>query len=266
MKTSIFPAMRQTLREFLGRFPVNVLHGLAKGAWWSAYPHSAYWRLGGNDAVVEDALLRYAAIPGRVCWDIGAHYGIYSVGLALAVGPNGRIEAFEPDPVSFRRLTWHRRLNRLTWLYAHQVAASASTTTARLYQYDDFGSTTSHLPYENETVGNVPFREITTVALDDWVDAGRVKPPSFIKLDVEGHAGPALEGMRRTLAAARPVILLAIHTQAEHASARTTLEALGYELLPLNGIAAERLCETHFGELLCLPQVGLGAKPLIPVI
>lgn len=256
--------MRHTLREFLGRFPVKVLHGLAKGAWWSVYPHSAYWRLGGNDAAVQAALRRYAAVPGIVCWDIGAHYGIYSVGLARAVGSSGRIEAFEPDPVSYKRLTWHRRLNRLTWIHAHQVAASASTTTARLYQYDDFGSTTSHLPFENETLGNVPFREITTVALDDWVDAGRIKPPAFIKLDVEGHAGPALEGMGRTLASTRPVILLAIHTQAEHASARSSLEALGYDLQALDGTDADRLSKTHFGELLCLPRAA--PAPAHPVL
>ena len=248
--------MRQSLREFFGRFPVKVLHGLAKGAWWSVYPHSAYWRLGGNDKAVQAALRQYAAIPNAVCWDIGAHYGIYSVGLARAVGPSGRIEAFEPDPVSYKRLTWHRRLNRLTWLHAHPVAASASTTTARLYQYDDFGSTTSHLPYENETVGNVAFREITTVALDDWVDAGRIKPPTFIKLDVEGHAGPALIGMRRTLTSARPAILLAIHTPEEHASARATLEAIGYVLQPLSGTDHEHLRKKHFGELLCLPNKG----------
>src|SRR4051812_11544121 len=50
------PVLAFSPSEFLGRIPVKVRHGLARGAWWSIYPHSAYWRLGGNDACVEEAL------------------------------------------------------------------------------------------------------------------------------------------------------------------------------------------------------------------
>ena len=253
--------MRLPLQEFFGRFPVKILRGLARGAWWSIYPYSAYWRRGGADPAIDHVLQRYAALPGIVCWDIGAHYGIYAVGLARAVGPTGRIEAFEPDPVSYRRLLWHRRLNRLSQLHAHPVAASGDTTTARLYQYAGFGDTTSHLPFNNENIQHVPYREITTVALDEWVEAGRILPPRFIKIDVEGHAGPALVGMRRTLAAARPVVLLAIHSAEEHASARATLEALGYTLGPLPGHDAAAVLANHFGELLCQPAPGDLPRP-----
>lgn len=239
---------RQFLRETLGRFPVKVRRGLARGAWWSIYPHSAYWRLGGNDELVENALRAHAARPGAVCWDLGAHYGIYSVGLARAVGPSGRIEAFEPDPVSFSRLQWHRRLNRLPQLHAHNVAASDATGISRLYQYGDFGSTTSHLAFEHETTERVPYREIRTVDLDSWVRDGRIRPPDFVKSDVEGHAGAALRGMRDTLAAHHPRILLAIHTAEEHEAAQTLLTGLGYRLEPL-GEKTDTL-RRHFGELL----------------
>ncbi len=245
--------MSLALGEFFGRFPVKVLCGIARGAWWSIYPYSAYWRRGGADPAIDAVLHRYAALPGIVCWDIGAHYGIYAVGLARAVGPAGRVEAFEPDPVSCRRLLWHRCLNRLSHLHVHPIAASGVTTTARLYQYTKFGDTTSHLPYLNESIESVPYREITTVALDEWVKSGRILPPHFIKIDVEGHAGPALEGMRRTIASARPVVLLAIHSQGEHASARATLGALGYSLQPLVASNAASVLANNFGELLCLP-------------
>ncbi len=245
--------MRLPFQEFFGLFPVKIRHGLARGAWWSVYPYSAYWRHGGTDPTIDDVLQRHAALPGLVCWDIGAHYGIYSVGLARAVGPTGRVEAFEPDPVSRRRLRWHRWLNRLSHLHVHSVAASAISHTARLYQYAGFGDTTSHLPYSNEQIEQVPYREITTVALDEWVDNGQIPSPQFIKIDVEGHAGPALEGMRRTLASARPVVLLAIHTEEEHGAARSVLNGLGYSLAPLLGNHAADVLATHFGELLCLP-------------
>lgn len=248
--------MHLPFQEFFGRFPVKVRHGLARGAWWSVYPYSAYWRRGGTDPAIDEVLQRYAVRPGTVCWDIGAHYGIYAVALARAIGPAGRVEAFEPDPVSYRRLLWHRQLNRLGHLRVHPIAASGDTSTARLYQYEGFGDTTSHLPYQNEQIEHVPYREISTVALDEWVEAGRILPPSFIKIDVEGHAGPAIAGMRRTLASARPVVLLAIHSPEEHAATRTTLEALGYTLGPLPGHDGAAVLANNFGELLCQPAPG----------
>lgn len=41
--------------------------------------------------------------PGMVVLDIGAHVGQYSLIAAGAVGPNGRVHAFEPNPSSYRR-------------------------------------------------------------------------------------------------------------------------------------------------------------------
>lgn len=245
--------MPRALTQFLGRLPVPVLRGLACGAWWSVYPHSSYWRLGGNDPDIEAVLRRHACRPGLVCWDIGAHHGIYSVGLARAVGPGGRVEAFEPDPVSLGRLRWHRRLNRLDNLRVHAVAASDRNGSARLYQYDGFGSTTSHLPYPGESLDGVASSDIETARLDDWVDGGRLSPPAFVKIDVEGHALPALAGMRKTLSAALPVVLLAVHTREELDGGREFFSGLGYTLHPVSSHAAARLEKDCFGELVCLP-------------
>lgn len=248
--------MISPLIRFLGHFPVPVLRGLARGALWSIYPHSSYWRLGGNDSDVETVIRQHACRPGLVCWDIGAHQGIYAVGVARAVGPDGCVEAFEPDPVSVGRLRWHRGLNRLRNLHIHPLAASNRNGTARLYQYHGFGSTTSHLPYLGETLDQVPFRDIQTARLDDQVAAGRIRPPAFVKIDVEGHALPALEGMRRTLASALPVVLLAVHTREERDEGGALLTSLGYKLEPVSPHAAARIESDCFGELVCLPPPG----------
>ena len=245
--------MLTRITHFLGHLPVIILRGVARGAWFSIYPHSSYWRLGGNDPAVETVLLIHACRPDLVCWDLGAHSGIYAVGLARHVGPGGRVEAFEPDPVSFRRLSWHARLNRLTQLKLHPVAASDTQGTARLYQYDGFGSTTSHLPFPGETLAKVPYREITTVALDAWVATGRIRSPHFIKIDVEGHAVPALRGMRHTLSIARPAILLGVHTHEELHGCRALLSELGYTFQPCSPATLAELETNPFGELLCLP-------------
>jgi len=241
-------------------FPVRVRRGPARGAWWSLYPCSAYWRLGGNDAEVEAVIQKYGSRPGSTCWDMGAHFGIYAVGMAMAVGPRGRVDAFEPDPVSFRRLGWHRRINRLHQLRLHEAAASDTNGEAGLYQYESFGGTSSHLPYTNETLEGVPCRTITKVRLDDWVGAGILGLPDFIKMDIEGHAGPALRGMEQTLASAHPVILVAIHTGEEFEQVSSILQRLDYACSPVSGTPSGDPDGKYFGELLCLPRNTTGAS------
>src|SRR5205085_1089961 len=80
----------------LGRWPVRVRSGIARGARWTLYPASAYWR-GTHEPVLQSTLvaLADAGIEGWSCWDLGAHFGLYSVGLARHVGPKGQVAAFE---------------------------------------------------------------------------------------------------------------------------------------------------------------------------
>jgi hypothetical protein len=49
------------------------------------------------------------------------------------------------------------------------------------------------------------------VRIDALFERGDIEAPDFVKIDVEGHAGSALQGMRSLLDAARPVVLLSTH-------------------------------------------------------
>ncbi|WP_082782601.1 FkbM family methyltransferase [Cephaloticoccus capnophilus] len=170
-----------------------------------------------------------------------------------ATQAGARIEALEPDPVSQSRLRWHRRLNRLSQMHIHPVAASDQNTEARIYQYGRLGSSTSHLPYPDETLDHVPSVPIQTVRLDDWVAAGRVAAPDLIKIDVEGHGFSALCGMRETLAHHLPVIVFAVHDLRERDQGGALLRELGYTLTPASAASAESIADHAFGEYLCLP-------------
>lgn len=173
-------------------------------------------------------------ISGWSCWDLGAHFGIYSIGLALRVGPSGQVAAFEPNPASFARLERHRRMNRLGWLKAYQAAVSNTLGTSELYTYGDLGSTSTHLPYPGEA-GNPSAKPIAikTVRLDDEVGAGRLREPQFVKIDVEGHGGAALEGMKGTLSRSKPTIIMAFHSTEEVERSLAVLTPLGYEAQPI---------------------------------
>ncbi|MFI5356399.1 MAG: FkbM family methyltransferase [Opitutales bacterium] len=225
-------------RTGLCYWPVRVRGGLAAGARWTLFPWSAYWR-GGFEPELQSELIALGDITGWSCWDLGAHYGLYSVGLARRTGPTGQVASFEPNPLSFRRLVRHGRMNRLSWLKPFEVAVSDADGQAEFYTYGQLESTTTHLAYEGEkrSADCAPLK-VRLVRLDDLVARGEIRPPQLIKVDVEGHAHKALAGARQAIAASRPIVIVALHSEDEARGVRQILEPLGY---------VSRLIATHSG-------------------
>jgi FkbM family methyltransferase len=225
----------------LGLFPVRVRSGVAAGARWTLYPWTSYWR-GTHEPSLQGALISLGGgdIAGWSCWDLGAHFGLYSIGLARRVGPRGQVAAFEPNPVSFARLKRHRDMNQVTWLHLYAAAVSDQGGVAELFTYGDLTTTTTHLPYEGEPrLAHVVPLAVPTLRLDDLVKRGELRLPRFVKIDVEGHGHRALAGMRETLAAARPIILAGFHSPSEVAGIMNVLPALGYRWREVSGTAVD---------------------------
>jgi FkbM family methyltransferase len=221
-----------TLLRFTGAdlFPVRVRGGVAEGARWTLYPWSSYWR-GGYEPGMQACVLALGGgnIAGWTCWDLGARYGLYSVGLARLVGPTGQVCAFEPNPESHRRLALHARMNRLGWLSTFEAAASSESGFKPLVTDGDIGATTTHLPYDGEELsGSSAPVSVRTLRLDELVDSGEIRPPNFIKMDVEGHGHRALAGMIRAVSLNRPVMIAAFHSPQEAEGISGTLFDLGY--------------------------------------
>jgi FkbM family methyltransferase len=214
-------------------YPVRVRSGLAAGARWTLYPWSSYWR-GTQEPAMHRVFLEFGDITGWSCWDLGAHYGIYSIGLARRVGPTGEVAAFEPNPLSYARLVRHRDMNGLTWLKLFNAAISDTTATRELYTYGELESTSTHLPYEDEkpSAATKPV-SVQTLALDELVAAGKIKPPRLVKVDVEGHGHHAIAGAIKTIGASRPVIIMGFHSSLELEGTRRLLTPLGYTWQPL---------------------------------
>jgi len=219
----------------VGLIPVRVRGGAAKGARWTLYPWTSYWR-GTHEPAVQAAVERLGngSIGGWSCWDLGAHFGLYSVALAIRVGPGGQVAAFEPNPRSFARLERHRRMNRLGCLRAYEAAASDHTGVGELLTYGDLCSTSTHLPYRGEARGggSAPIA-IRTLRLDELVESGELRPPQFAKVDVEGHGHRALEGMGKAIAASRPVLMVGFHSREEEEGVLRVLRPLGYSWAPI---------------------------------
>lgn len=217
----------------IARLPVRVRGGIAKGARWSLFPWTSYWR-GTHEPAVQARLLQAGDWTGKHIWDLGSHYGIFAVGLGRLAGPTGSVAAFEPNPLSYDRLCLHVRLNRLDWVKTFPCAASDTTGSQRFFIYEGMETTSSHLAYEgeawDETIATI---QVNSRRLDDMVTAGEINLPDFVKLDVEGHGHKALEGAKASLAKSRPTLLIGFHSQQEIDGILAVLEPLGYRITPI---------------------------------
>jgi FkbM family methyltransferase len=256
--------MRSLLQRVLGfvlgrtgleRMPVRVRGGLAAGAAWTLYPWTSYWR-GTHEPAVQAALLGLGDLTGWACWDVGAHYGIYSIGLARRVGPGGQVAAFEPNAQSYRRLERHARMNRLPWLKTFPLAASDRTGAADLHGPP--GTTFTHLAYEGEepAATSRPMA-VATARLDELLARGEIRPPDLIKIDVEGHGHRVLAGMGSALAAHRPILAVAFHSPQEVRGIRALLDPLGYDATEMGGRPGGR-SDWIGGDYLFVPRPSKG--------
>lgn len=221
----------------VARIPVRVRRGPARGARWTLLPFSHNWREGGEGDLAP-GLAKLPQVAGAVCWDFGAHFGIHTVGMARQVGPSGQVVAFEPDTVAFARLALHVRMNRLANVVLFRAAVSSAPGVQRLIASGGPGSTVSHFRYPGEPEPEAHLTvAVETIAPDDLVAQGRVRPPDLIKVDVEGHGAAALQGSLASIREKLPVIIFSCHSPAEIGGARQLLEPLDYGAHRLSGAA-----------------------------
>ena len=237
----------------VGRLPVRVRRGVAAGAHWSLFPWTSYWR-GTHEPEVQALVMDLMDWRGKSVWDLGSHFGLFAVGLGRRVGPTGSVAAFEPHPDNFARLQLHVRRNHLDWVHPFQLAVSDHVGRERLLLYDNIASSAAHFAYENEHWRpGIRSVEVAVRPLDDLVDSGEIRPPDFIKIDVEGHGHQALAGAIRTIRVHRPVIVMGFHGPDEAAGAEQMLRPIGYTFVPVKPGAPAGRIDSNFQDYLLQP-------------
>jgi FkbM family methyltransferase len=226
----IHDALRPAAIWLGGRIYVRVRGGANSGLRWTLFPFSGYWHGMADEKDTISAIRSYVRV-GAICWDLGAHFGFYSLMMAHQSGADGRVYAFEPEPLSFSRLARHIKLNHLEGrCIPFNLAASAEVGEGLMYAGGGAGVTTTHFRYIDEPAfGAEESLRVKTVRLDVLVKSGDLAPPAFIKVDVEGHAGSALEGARETMTKVRPVVLLSTHGPDESRAINEYFVTLGYQ-------------------------------------
>ena len=141
------------------------------------------------------SLLRREVSEGMTVLDIGANVGYQAFTMASIVGDGGHVFAVEPDPRNLRLLRDNVRLNgwdNRVSVHACAVSDHDGTAPFRVARRSNLNSlaVTRHTR-DSKTI------EIPVVSLDSFF-ADR-PPPSFIKMDIEGHEVEVLRGFEQTL-------------------------------------------------------------------
>jgi FkbM family methyltransferase len=155
-------------------------------------------------------------VPGSTALDIGAHIGSHTLTLARLVGPTGRVYAFEPQKKVFRELVFNLRLNEISHAIPLRFAVSSESG---ILEMDPIRGAD----------GQVGIGEGGDKAEARTIDSFNFSNVSLIKIDVEGHQLPVLEGAERTLRANHPVIIIEIGRE-QRMETRHKLREYGYRV------------------------------------
>ena len=127
--------------------------------------------------------------------DIGANIGLYSIFLAELTGNQGKVFAFEPDPVLFEAAVANSRANRKDSIITLQNLALGSQPGHGTLHRSSFNSGDNRLSASPTHKDSVAVR---IARLDDVLPDVKI---DFIKMDVQGWEAEVLRGMNRILAA-----------------------------------------------------------------
>jgi len=236
---------RRALHEALyraGRHPVlEVRPGWRMRCHPAAYPVIAQHQLRDPEQAAELDRFIAGCAPGMVLFDVGAHYGVFTIAALHYGGPAARAVALDPSPAAVRVARAQARLNGgAQRVRVVQAAAGDGAGMVRLVavgvQAEGF-----YVPADAAGGG----LEVPQVTLDALA-AETGLAPTHVKIDVEGGEAAVLRGARGLLSSPHPpVLFLELHNQmireqgGDPAEAPALLAALGYRVEGEDGAVLE---------------------------
>ncbi|MES2284321.1 MAG: FkbM family methyltransferase [Bacteroidota bacterium] len=144
---------------------------------------------------------------GMVVLDIGANIGYYTVKMASIVGDEGKVLAFEPNPLMVKELKNNIELNNLKNVQIHEIALSNISGSLTFYNPSKGKEAHGSLK-QNNTFDFDDTREVRAERLDDVLKNAGIQKVDFIKIDVEGAEYEVLAGAKELLFSEnKPVII-----------------------------------------------------------
>ncbi len=165
--------------------------------------------------------------PGNIVFDVGAHYGLYTLLFSKLVTDLGQVHSFDPISENIDRLRENVEINALNNVSVNEYAVSNETGVTQI----NVGNSTKVSSLKNLSDQRKDWRQINTITLDDYWNRLGKPPVQFIKIDVEGAETMVVRGMHSLLKECRPRIILELHLfaldEAERNEIATTLFSEG---------------------------------------
>jgi FkbM family methyltransferase len=244
---------RRLLRRRVWRIETGAAAGLKIG-----FPQNFDYILGSSEVPVQQCLLEHL-VPGDVFYDVGANVGFFSLLAARRVGGTGAVYSFEPVSENAAAVRRNVSLNKLAGVGVFEVAVADKSGMGRLCLTNWDGGCS--LAADGMTIPEaVEQRAVQTVALDDFIEFEQLRPPTVVKIDVEGAELGVLTGMLKLIVRFKPVLLYEVDDRDSSLFHRRWkdlddfVEALGYKVTHLEKSYPN--LKWHVGHSLAVPING----------
>ena len=198
---------------------------------------SCHYLYNQNDYYIGKAIERYGEFsrlemdvlgqlcgPGDVVIEVGANMGAHTVPLAMRVGPQGRVLAFEPQRLVFQNLCANVALNSLQNVDCYWAALGGKDGLLTVpepdpTQVNNFGGVT--------LIGIEQGQQIDCHMLDRYLSLPRLQ---LIKIDVEGMEADVLSGGKELIRKFKPRLYLENDRMEKSEELMRLVDSLGYRM------------------------------------
>lgn len=171
--------------------------------------------------------------PGDTFFDIGSNMGFFALYAAQITGAKGKVYAFEPTPVIYKRLTENIAENNFSNVQAENFGLSDAKGSLQLFIAEEGKDGWNSFAKEKEGQQSI---QVPVDTLDDYVaktnvDTAKIR---FIKIDVEGWEIPVVKGGLKTINAHDDIILMMEFTESNSSAAGYNIGDL-YDIIEQQG-------------------------------
>jgi FkbM family methyltransferase len=170
---------------------------------------------------------------GDVFVDIGANIGLMSIFASYKVGVDGKVIAFEPNPITNKILTENITLNNINNIKVESQALSDINKNGKIYDNFEMNRGSSSLIKPSEFAVGYDIEEIT---FSDYFES--FSKVDLIKIDVEGYELNVLKGAKKFIenSVNPPILIVEFSSMRDNSFGKNTeqlasfIEKLGYRL------------------------------------
>jgi FkbM family methyltransferase len=179
---------------------------------------------------------------GDVFMDVGANIGIYTIAAAHRVGAEGKVYAFEPHKINALALMRNVQLSKLVDRVDLFFCPLSDKTSILRFNYASLASASSGSQFghakvagKDKTFEPIASEMAMSVSADELIEQNIIRPPTLIKIDVDGNELTILRGMRKLLNGAnKPHSVLVEINVGQETPINAFMQQCSYELVQRN--------------------------------